>query len=97
LRKAGIPDDRMGIAGFGQHQPISPNDTAESRQKNRRVEIFVVGPDTPVVGWSETLGTLYRYRIRCGFMRRRGFSSHPPLLAALAAVLSGPQAAIINA
>jgi chemotaxis protein MotB len=60
LRQAGIPEDRMGIAGFGQHQPVSPNDTAESRQKNRRVEIFVVGPDTPVVGWTETLGSLYR-------------------------------------
>jgi chemotaxis protein MotB len=60
LREAGMPEDRMGVAGFGQHQPISPNDTAESRQKNRRVEIFVVGPETPVVGWTETLGTVYR-------------------------------------
>ena len=53
LRKAGIPEERMGVAGFGQFQPISPNDTAESRQKNRRVEIFVLGPETPVVGWTE--------------------------------------------
>lgn len=60
LRKAGLPEDRMGVAGFGQHQPISPNDTATARQKNRRVEIFVVGPETPVVGWTETLGTVYR-------------------------------------
>jgi chemotaxis protein MotB len=60
LKRAGLPEERMGIAGFGQNQPVSPNDTAESRRKNRRVEIFVVGPETPVVGWTETLGTLYR-------------------------------------
>ena len=56
LRKAGIPEERMGVAGFGQFQPVSPNDTAESRQKNRRVEIYVLGPETPVVGWTDTAG-----------------------------------------
>jgi len=61
LRKAGIPEERMGVAGFGEHQPISPNDTADSRSKNRRVEIFVVGPETPIVGWTETLSeSVYR-------------------------------------
>jgi chemotaxis protein MotB len=53
LRKAGIPEERMGVAGFGQFQAVAPNDTAESRQKNRRVEIYVLGPETPVVGWTE--------------------------------------------
>ncbi len=60
LRKAGLPEDRMGVAGFGQYQPVSPNDTAESRQKNRRVEIYVLGPETPVVGWKENHDTVYR-------------------------------------
>ncbi len=60
LRKAGIPEERMGVAGFGQFQPISPNDSAESRQKNRRVEIYVLGPETPVVGWADTTGGKYR-------------------------------------
>jgi chemotaxis protein MotB len=60
LREAGLPENRMGIAGFAQYQPISPNDTASSRKKNRRVEIFVVGPETPVVGWTETLDSVYR-------------------------------------
>jgi chemotaxis protein MotB len=53
LRKSGIPQERMGVAGFGEYQPISPNDTAESRQRNRRVEIFVLGPETPVIGWAD--------------------------------------------
>jgi chemotaxis protein MotB len=61
LRDAGLPENQMGIAGFAQYQPISPNDTAQARKKNRRVEIFVVGPETPVVGWTETLGdSVYR-------------------------------------
>lgn len=60
LRKAGIPEGRMGVTGFGQYQPISPNDTAEARQRNRRVEIFVLGPETPVVGWADTSGNLIR-------------------------------------
>jgi chemotaxis protein MotB len=59
LRKAGIPESQMGVAGFGQFQPISPNDTAESRQKNRRVEIYVLGPETPVLGWADN-GTAVR-------------------------------------
>ena len=60
LRKAGLPEERMGVAGFGQYQPISPNDSPESRQKNRRVEIYVLGPETPVVGWADTTGGKYR-------------------------------------
>lgn len=60
LRQAGIPEERMGVAGFAQHQPISPNDSAPDRQKNRRVEIFVLGPETPVVGWSDGTNKVYR-------------------------------------
>ena len=60
LKEAGIGDDRMGVAGFAAHQPISPNDTADSRSRNRRVEIFVVGPETPVVGWTETHSSVYQ-------------------------------------
>jgi flagellar motor protein MotB len=60
LRKAGIPESRMGVAGFGQYQPVSSNDTDESRQLNRRVEIFVLGPETPVVGWVDATPRLYR-------------------------------------
>ncbi len=60
LRKAGIPEARMGVTGFGQYQPISPNDTSEARQRNRRVEIFVLGPETPIVGWADTTGAIFR-------------------------------------
>jgi chemotaxis protein MotB len=60
LRKAGIPETRMGVAGFGQYQPVAGNDTPEARERNRRVEIYVLGPETPVVGWADTAGRLYR-------------------------------------
>jgi len=60
LKQAGIPEERMGVSGFGSHRPVSANDTASARQKNRRVEIFVVGPETPVVGWNETRESVYR-------------------------------------
>ena len=48
LRKSGINENRMGISGYGPHQPVEPNSTEATRQKNRRVEIYVLAPDTPI-------------------------------------------------
>jgi chemotaxis protein MotB len=59
LQKDGISGERLGVAGFGQNQPIHPNSTPLARQENRRVEIFLVSPDVPVVGMTETLTNLY--------------------------------------
>ena len=59
LKDLGLDGRRMGIAGFGHHQPIVPNDDRSLRQQNRRVELFVVSPDVPVVGMTETLTELY--------------------------------------
>jgi chemotaxis protein MotB len=60
LRGSGIPENRMGVAGFGQFQPIASNDREDTRSRNRRVEIYVLGPETPMVGWAETSGRFYR-------------------------------------
>lgn len=38
----GISKDRFTVKGFGQSQPIAPNNTAEGRKQNRRVEIIIV-------------------------------------------------------
>ncbi len=54
LRGQGLNDQRIGIAGFGSHEPLTDNQSAVDRQKNRRVEIFVLPRDVPVVGWGET-------------------------------------------
>jgi chemotaxis protein MotB len=59
LVRAGLEESRMGVAGFGAHQPVAPNVSDKDRQKNRRVEIFVMAPQVPVVGWTETIPSVY--------------------------------------
>lgn len=42
LRREGrVGADRLVVMGFGTSEPVAPNDSAENRQKNRRVELFV--------------------------------------------------------
>ncbi len=43
LVKENIPAASMTSAGFGETRPVASNDTAEGRQKNRRVELVVSG------------------------------------------------------
>jgi chemotaxis protein MotB len=59
LRTGGLEESRLAVAGFGPHQPVAPNVSPEDRRKNRRVEIFVMMPEVPVVGWTETMPNLY--------------------------------------
>ena len=42
LAKRDIEANRMQTAGYGATRPIAPNDTAENRAKNRRVEITIM-------------------------------------------------------
>ncbi len=42
LGQAGIDARRIVVAGFGPNDPVAPNDTAEHKQRNRRVDIFVI-------------------------------------------------------
>jgi len=41
----GVPEKRMAAVGLASNQPLVPNDTAENRDKNRRVSITLVKPD----------------------------------------------------
>ncbi len=41
LSEAGVAADRMTAVGYGAAQPVAPNDTAENRAKNRRIEFTV--------------------------------------------------------
>lgn len=41
LVEAGINADRIKAIGYGDTKPIAPNDTAENRAKNRRIEFSV--------------------------------------------------------
>jgi len=42
LAEQGVPMEKMGIMGYGEYRPIADNATAEGKQKNRRVEIYLV-------------------------------------------------------
>ena len=43
LAEQGVPASSMTAHGFGKTQPVASNDTAEGRQRNRRVELVVNG------------------------------------------------------
>ena len=42
LSGQGVTEPRMSATGYGEYRPVSDNDSKESRQKNRRVEIVIL-------------------------------------------------------
>lgn len=42
----GLPPEQLAAVGYGEYQPVGPNDTEEGRRRNRRVDIFVRKSDT---------------------------------------------------
>lgn len=45
LQYAPIDNDRVVVQGHADTKPVAPNDTAENRAKNRRVEIHIISED----------------------------------------------------
>ena len=43
LAEQGVPASSITARGFGKTQPVASNETAEGRQRNRRVELVVTG------------------------------------------------------
>ena len=43
----GIPQERLAVAGYGSNSPRGPNDTADNRALNRRVEIVILNEGAP--------------------------------------------------
>ncbi len=41
LQQAGIAPERLSAAGYGQYDPVAPNDRERNRRRNRRVEFVV--------------------------------------------------------
>jgi len=41
----GIDAGRLEAVGYGEARPVAPNDTAENRAKNRRIELEITGAD----------------------------------------------------
>jgi len=42
LQDAGVPPERLVASGRSEYEPIAPNDTPESKQQNRRIEIMLI-------------------------------------------------------
>jgi chemotaxis protein MotB len=42
LRRHGVPDARLSLAGYADRHPIAPNESAAGRARNRRVEVVVL-------------------------------------------------------
>ncbi len=42
LTSAGLPEDQVGVAGFGEHKPAASGENIEAKRKNRRVEILML-------------------------------------------------------
>jgi flagellar motor protein MotB len=60
LRQSGVPGERIGIAGFAGYRAIAAKNSAADSQRAGGVEIFVMGPDAPIVGWNDATATVYR-------------------------------------
>ncbi len=42
IENNGISESKLACTGYGEYRPIAPNDTAENRAKNRRVEVKLI-------------------------------------------------------
>ncbi len=51
LTGSGVKPNRMGVAGYGPHQPRVAAKSENARSQNRRVEIFVLAPGASMAGW----------------------------------------------
>ncbi len=50
LQSKGVTPAMLGAAGFSEYRPLVPNDSAENRSQNRRIEIALTAADqAPVV------------------------------------------------
>ncbi len=51
--EAGMPENRISAASYGDSQPAQPNDTPEGKAANRRIEIVVVPDLSALPGFEE--------------------------------------------
>lgn len=42
LENKNLDPSKFSAKGYGEYKPVASNDTAEGRQKNRRVEILIL-------------------------------------------------------
>ena len=44
LAEGGVAPKQLAVVGYGEYRPLAPNDSNESRARNRRIEIALVAP-----------------------------------------------------
>lgn len=55
LRKVGLKPDQIGVSGL-RAAGSPPRGAAPGKDQSQRVEIFVMGKKTPILGWDEAAG-----------------------------------------
>ncbi|HEY0794394.1 MAG TPA: OmpA family protein [Acidisarcina sp.] len=50
VEESGFNPQKISVAGYGQYRPLGPNDSAEGRRMNRRVDLVVIGLTPAPVG-----------------------------------------------
>jgi chemotaxis protein MotB len=48
VERHGLPPERVGAVGYGEHRPLNPNSSPDSRARNRRVDIVVLVEETHI-------------------------------------------------
>lgn len=43
---AGVPNNRVGVAGYSEYRPVADNSSTDGKSRNRRVEIYLVPSGT---------------------------------------------------
>ena len=41
LVKLGLPSEKLSVKGYGDSNPVVPNDSVQNKAKNRRVELII--------------------------------------------------------
>jgi len=49
IERAGVRPERLSAAGYGEFHPLVPNDSADARAQNRRVDIVILSWKAPEV------------------------------------------------
>ncbi len=47
VNESSLPVERLSAAGYGEYQPLVPNNSVQNRAKNRRVDIVVLTAENP--------------------------------------------------
>lgn len=56
LRKSGLRSEQIGVSGVEAAEPVATKSETGGEAASRRVDVFVTGKSTPIVGWDDGAG-----------------------------------------